>query len=144
MQIVLDANVLISAVISPKGNAAKILNFWEQGEFELVLSQTIFVEISQVINYPRIKEKYTLPQEYVEKFLGMIKNTIIDVSGEELNIIEADPADNRYLECAVATGANYIVSGDAHLLELGEYQGIVILSPASFLALLISKPGLYR
>lgn len=53
----------------------------------------------------------------------------------ELAVIEKDPSDNRYLECAVATGASYIVTGDPHLLKLKEYRGVVILKPAEFLAL---------
>ena len=56
----------------------------------------------------------------------------------KLNIIEEDPSDNKYLECAVSAGAQYIVSGDKHLLGLRSYQGVEILTPAAFLALLQS------
>jgi predicted nucleic acid-binding protein len=52
---------------------------------------------------------------------------------QDLNVVQADPADNRYLECAVEGGASYIVAGDKHLLDLKEYEGIVILPPAGFL-----------
>ena len=55
---------------------------------------------------------------------------------ETLDIIKYDETDNRYLECAVAGKADYIVSGDNHLLSIGEYKGIIILSPAAFVALL--------
>jgi predicted nucleic acid-binding protein len=50
-----------------------------------------------------------------------------------------DEADNRYLECAVAGEAKFIVIGDIHLLELQEYQGIIVLPPAGFLELLQSE-----
>ena len=50
--------------------------------------------------------------------------------------IREDSADNRVLECAVEGNADFIVSGDKHLLELEEFQGIVILDPKSFLTLL--------
>jgi hypothetical protein len=53
-----------------------------------------------------------------------------------LDVIEADPDDNRVLECAATGGAAYIVSGDEHLLGLGEYEQIIILNPVSFLTLL--------
>jgi predicted nucleic acid-binding protein len=52
--------------------------------------------------------------------------------GIKLNVIKsADPDDNKILVCAVACGANYVVSGDAHLLELKEYKGIKIITPKS-------------
>jgi uncharacterized protein len=139
MRIVLDANVLVSAIITPKGNAAKILDLLEQGKFDLVLSQPILEEISRVIEYPRIKGKYNLPEIYVSTFLEFLNSLVIEIPQEELNIIESDPTDNRYLECALASGANTIVSGDAHLFNLGEYQGILILSPASFHAMMTNK-----
>jgi predicted nucleic acid-binding protein len=53
-------------------------------------------------------------------------------------VIGADPTDNRVLECAVAGNAAYIVTGDKHLLDIKEYQGIIMLSPAGFLAFLDS------
>ena len=55
---------------------------------------------------------------------------------ERLAAISSDESDNRYLECAVEGGAQYIISGDKHLLELGEYRGIAIVSAADFIALL--------
>jgi predicted nucleic acid-binding protein len=53
-----------------------------------------------------------------------------------LNVIEEDTDDNRVLECAVTGYTSYIITGDKHLLQLKEYQGIVILPPSGFLALL--------
>jgi len=54
----------------------------------------------------------------------------------ELDVVGDDPDDNRVLECAIASGANYIVSTDDHLLDLEEYQGIEVLPPAGFIVLL--------
>ncbi len=47
-----------------------------------------------------------------------------------------DPDDNEFLECALAGGADYIVSGDAHLLDIGQYDGIQLVTPAAFLVVL--------
>ena len=136
MRVVLDANVLISAVISPRGNPAQILRLWEREEFELVVSLPILEELERVIHYPRIQERYNLSEEYVEQFLQLISaNAIMVDPSMELAVIENDPSDNRYLECALAAGASYIVTGDDHLLSLKEYRGVVILNPAGFLAL---------
>lgn len=54
----------------------------------------------------------------------------------EIAAIDRDPSDKRYLECAVEGGASYVVSGDRHLLDLEGFEGIVILSPAAFVAVL--------
>jgi predicted nucleic acid-binding protein len=53
-----------------------------------------------------------------------------------LEVVKDDSDDNRVLECAVAAKANYIISGDKHLLDLGEYRGIEVLPPAGFIVLL--------
>ena len=136
MRVVLDANVLLSAVISPRGTPAQILRLWEGEHFELVISPPILAELERVIHYPRIQEKYSLSEEYVGQFLQSIGSgaTVVDPA-VELSVIEKDPSDDRYLECAVASEASYIVTGDGHLLDLEEYGGVAILNPAEFLAL---------
>jgi putative PIN family toxin of toxin-antitoxin system len=137
MQVVLDANVLISAVISSHGAPAQILTLWEEERFDLVVSQPILKELERVIHYPRIQQRYNLPEEDVARFLQLIRGGAIVVEPNvEIEAIERDPSDNRYLECAIEAGASYIVSGDQHLLELEEFRGIVILPPAAFLAVL--------
>jgi putative PIN family toxin of toxin-antitoxin system len=137
MQVILDANVLISAVISSRGAPAQILRLWEEERFDLVVSQPILEELERVIHYPRIQQRYDLPEDDVARFLQLIRSGAIVVEPNvEIAAIERDPSDNRYLECAIEAGASYIVSGDQHLLELGEFRGIVILPPAAFLAVL--------
>ena len=103
----------------------------------MVVSQPILEELERVIHYPRIQGRYHLPEDDVARFLQLIRSGAIVVEPNvEISAIGRDPPDNRYLECAVEAGASYIVSGDQHLLELGEFQGIVILPPAGFLAVL--------
>ncbi len=138
MRIVLDANVLISGLISPQGSPARILNLWKQERFDLVISEPILEELERVIHYPRIQERYRLPEECIEQFLELIAGEAILVKpSSEISVIEADPADNRYLECAVVGDASYIISGDKHLLEVEEHQGIAILEPTGFLAVVV-------
>jgi uncharacterized protein len=137
MRVILDVDVLVSAAISARGSPGKILDFWEQEQFDLVVSPPILEELERVIHYPRIQQKYELSEEYVEKFLALIGNEAIVVNpSNKLNVIEKDPSDNRYLECAKEGNASYIVTGDKHLLDLEEYNGIVILTPTGFLAIL--------
>jgi putative PIN family toxin of toxin-antitoxin system len=136
MRAVLDVNVLISAVISPRGTPAQILRLWEGEEFELIISPPILEELERVIHYPRIQERYDLSAGYVSQFLESIVSsaTVVEPS-VRLSVIEKDPSDDRYLECAIASGASYIVTGDDHLLDLEEYGGVAILNPGEFLAL---------
>ena len=137
MRIVLDANVLVSALISGKGAPAQILAYWQEDKFDLVISPATLDELHRVLHYPRLRERYHLPERRIECFLHLLaRQAILVVPSQELTVIERDPADNRYLECAQARGAEVIISGDQHLLELEEYKGIQILRPAGFLALL--------
>jgi hypothetical protein len=137
MRVVLDANVLVSALISSRGSPAAILACWEQGAFELVVSPAILDELGRVLRYPRIQARYDLPEALVGRFLELLQRvaTLVEPQGE-IAAIPADASDNRYLEAALAGGAVYIVSGDAHLLALSAHQGTRILAPAAFLALL--------
>jgi predicted nucleic acid-binding protein len=54
-------------------------------------------------------------------------------------VVTSDESDNRYVECAVESGASYIVTGDPHLLNIDTYKGVVIITPATFVALLDSN-----
>ena len=137
MRVVLDANVLVSALISAKGAPAQILSHWQEGKLDLVASVPILEELERVLHYPRLQERYNLPEELIQRFLQLLEQQAMLVEPEdELSVVERDPSDNRYLECAVAGEAEHIVSGDGHLLGLKEYRGIQVFSPREFLALL--------
>jgi len=137
MRIVLDANVLVSALISRKGAPARLLEYWQEERFDVVISPAILQGLQRVLHYPRLQQRYHLPEEGIQRFLRLLRRQAIGVEpSEELAVIEHDPTDNRYLECALAGEVEMIVSGDHHLVALGEYRGIQILTPAGFLALL--------
>ena len=67
-------------------------------------------------------------------------SSILVEPGESIDAIAEDPSDNRFLEAAVAGNCEYIVTGDQHLLRLGEYRGIQIMPPATFVAVLEQQP----
>ena len=137
MRVVLDVNVLISGFIAKRGIPGEILSCWEQESFELLASAPILEELDRVIRYPKIQQHYNLPDAVISRFLQSLRRqaTIVEPS-EKIEAIRSDPTDNMYLECATAGGASYIVSGDAHLIQLQSYRGIDILSPAAFLVVL--------
>lgn len=140
---VLDANVFVSAVLSPMGIPAKIFKAWRDGDFHLVISKAILEEIDRVFRYPRIARRHRWPEERISLFIEDLAHlAILAPSKRKLTVITDDPSDNRYLECAIEGGAEYIVSGDQHLLQLGAYQKVRILAPRTFLDTLrgSSKP----
>ncbi|WP_420641292.1 putative toxin-antitoxin system toxin component, PIN family [Candidatus Leptofilum sp.] len=142
MRIVLDANIYISALITSRGNPTTIIQKWLIGEFDVLLSQPIVDEVLRVTAYERLQKKYRKIRENRLEFVELISEQGIWTEPlEKLAIVTADESDNRYLECAVAGGAAYIVSGDNHLLNIGSYRGINILTPAAFLALLEMEGG---
>lgn len=140
MKVVLDANVYVSSLISPLGNLKKIVEYWGEGHLEVLLSVPIIAEIGRVLRYPRIARRHKQDERNIQRFLKLLSSqatvthpTII------VDAVKEDETDNRYLECAIAGEAEYIVSGDKHLLALREFQGIVILPPTAFIKLLESR-----
>lgn len=139
---VLDANVLVSAILSPKGTPAKVLTAWQAEQFHLVLSEAVLDEIDRVLRYPRIVRRHRWSEERLQGFIEDLTHLAIMTPGMvHLTVIAEDPPDDRYLECAIEGEAEYIVSGDQHLLDLAEYQGISIVTPRVFLNVLRRQPG---
>jgi len=128
--IVLDTNVLISAIVFGRGPRT-ILEMVIAGKIRCALSFAILDELRDVLQ----RSKFGLSPEQaitvVEELRGLCE---ILNPARRLRTIKADPDDNRILECAVQAQADTIVSGDAHLLKLKQFRGIPIMSPADFLA----------
>lgn len=138
---VLDANVFVSAVLSSKGVPAQILTAWRANRFHLVTSEAILQEIDRVLHYPKIGERHRWTKDEIKVFVGDLARLAIRASGERtLRVISRDPSDNRYLECAIQGDAEYLVSGDQHLLQLGAYQKIRIVTPRDFLDVVRETP----
>jgi putative PIN family toxin of toxin-antitoxin system len=90
-------------------------------------------ELIKVLSY----HKFGLtPIEMLPILDKLRKNAIFIQVNSKIDIIKDDLSDNIFLECAIDGNANFIVSGDKHLLLLKEYQGIIILSPSEFLNLI--------
>ena len=131
MKAVLDTNVLISAVIST-GTSHEVLVEGFEGSYTIVVSSETIQEFEDtLLKYP---DKFGMSQEEVEKERDTVEYFAEFVNPEtEMNVVEEDESDNMFLEAAVSADAEYIVSGDPHLLEIGDYRGIEILPPDEFL-----------
>lgn len=133
-KVVLDTNILVSRLISPKGVPAKIVKALQEKRFILVTSEELLSELKRTLNYPKIKRNYKLEDRDINKYIKNLSIFSELVSPKEkLRIIKDDPDDNRFIESAVAGKATYIVSGDKHLLELEEYEGIKLITSRQFL-----------
>ena len=134
---VLDANVIVSAVLTPAGIPAQILDAWRTERLVLLVSSPILEEVARVLEYPRIARLHHWPRAKIREFVAELTYLGIMTPGEiTLNVVRNDPADNRYLECAVEGAADYLVSGDQDLLDLREHGGIPIVNPKAFLEML--------
>jgi putative PIN family toxin of toxin-antitoxin system len=135
---VLDTNVVVSSLLNPSGLPGRIVESWERGLFQLGISKELFLEIADVLDRPAIRKKTRMSDSEIPRLLELLVETSVVVSGnlEIESIISNDPDDDVILATAVATGADIIVSGDRHLLELEIYRGIPIVSPRQFAEIL--------
>jgi hypothetical protein len=137
MEAVLDTNVIVSALISPKGPPAKIIRAWRAHNFAWVTSEALLDELERTLRYPRLKQYVAWTDDELTEFLELVRRQAKVVSpSQTLDVIEDDPDDNRVLEAAAEGHADYIVSGDRHLLKFGTYGEIAIVTPARFAAII--------
>ena len=135
LKAVLDTNVFVSSVLVKAGLPAQVLDTWRERRYLLVLSPAIIAEIRATLSYPRIRRKYAITDEEVEQLVTLLERDALLVSGNAdiAGAIPEDPADETVLACALEGQADVIVSGDRHLLDLGSYQSIPILTVRQFL-----------
>ena len=140
MRVVLDTNVIVSAVLSPGSPPDSILGASRKEALDLVTSVPLLHELEDVLGRPRIAKRLGWTAEERAFFIAALTDFAVIVAPKErFQVVKADPADNRVLEAAVAGSADYAVSGDRHLLELGSYEGIPIVTPARFAAILAAS-----
>ena len=125
LKIVCDTNILVSSIISDKGYPAAIIEAVCDGKLELFLSPDILNEFKRVLMI-----KLSVPEKEIGRYLFFFKNiSVITYPIIRVDHVKADPDDNRVLECALAAGADLVVTGDKkHLLPIGSFRGVKILS----------------
>ena len=129
IKVVIDTNVFISSFFG--GNPKRIVDLWKKGEIKLCLSREIVDEYVEVLKRLGLQNESEL-QELLNTF-SEGHNIIFSATTPPLKIIEQDPADNMFIECAVALGCSHIISGDKHLKQVKNYMGIKIVNPKEFL-----------
>ena len=129
MRAVLDTNVLISAFVFPGGTPEKVYRLAVEGRLGIGTSRTLLAGLGRVLEL-----KFGWDPDLVEAAVAQLTRIAVLVEpGETVQVIAADPADDRVLEAAAAYCADVIVSGDRHLLQLAMWRGIEIVSPADLI-----------
>jgi putative PIN family toxin of toxin-antitoxin system len=130
VRVVLDANVVVSALLSRFGAPAALMRLWLGGGFGFVASERLLAEIGRTLASPKISKRIAAAD--AEMFLDLIRGTaeLVPDVDEPPPVRSADP-DDDYLLALGARERVPIVSGDAHLLALRER--VPVLSPREFL-----------
>ena len=130
MRVVLDTNVLISALLFT-GVTSDLVPLWQKGAVRILLSREILEEYLRVLAYPKFK----LSRQEIR---GLIEGDLLPFveivnPGRRLKVVITDPSDDKFLECAVSGKADVLISGDKALLGIGRYRRVQIQNPSQFL-----------
>ena len=124
-----DTNVFVSSFFG--GNPRKIIDQWKNSQVVLCLSKPIideYIEVLQRLGLHNEQELNELLRLFARGF-----HVLFSVKTPELQLVHEDPDDNKFIECAVALKAEFIISGDRHLTVIQDYMGIKIVTPKEFL-----------
>jgi putative PIN family toxin of toxin-antitoxin system len=133
---VVDTNILVRAVISPRGAVGRVLSGLRRGDYTLLYSQALLDELADVLNRPRIRQKYHVVDRDITTLIRLILLRGEAVTPALKIAVCRDPKDNKFLEVAVAGRADVIVSEDGDLLAMHPFEEIPILSSGAFLQML--------
>lgn len=124
-KVVLDNNLFVAAYWNPRSASARIIEASREKRVIAVASAAVRREIMRTLGQIPIEEEY-------RRAVGRLLRRAEAVRATEslAGMIPADPEDEKYLECAVAAGADYLVSSDRHLLALGSVRGVEMISPS--------------
>jgi putative PIN family toxin of toxin-antitoxin system len=129
-RVVVDTNVFISSFFG--GNPRKVIDLWKSGEVTLCLSKPIVDEYIEVLRRLELQNEREL-----EELLGLFAHgfhVVFTAKTPELHVVENDPNDNMFIECAVALKAEFVITGDKALKAIQEYMNIKIITNGTCMA----------
>jgi len=129
MKVVIDTNIFVSSFFG--GKPRKIINLWKNRNIILCISREIIDEYFEVLRRIGLQNEREL--EELLALLARGYNCIFTTKTPTLKIVENDPDDDKFIECAVALNAQYLITGDKEVLEIKNYMGIKIITPNHFL-----------
>lgn len=131
---VIDTNLFVSGLFSEKGYTFELQELWVNGAFELAVSEKILTEVKATLLKSYIKERLLVYDGEEEEIAELIREKAFVVTKDnyETDRITSDKSDNKFLACALESDADYVVSGDNHLLEIKHFHGIQIVDAKLF------------
>jgi uncharacterized protein len=132
-KVVLDTNVLISSILF-RGELARTVDLWKRGSIVPVVSRETFDEFREVLGYPKFGltegEIRTIIEEEALPFFE-----IVDITNKLTGVCR-DPDDDKFIACALAASAEFIVSGDKDLCEVAKYKSVKIIRASDLLKII--------
>ena len=133
LRVVLDTNILISALLF-RGELSRVANLWKESRVVPVISKETFQEFKAVLEYPKFRlskdEIKTIIEEEVLSFFEIVEVT------DEVKGICTDPDDDKFIACAIAASADFIVTGDSALCDVGKYRSVKIIKAFDLLKMM--------
>ena len=134
MRLVIDSNVLISALLSEKSLPAHLMVLWREGRFDLLTSAVQLDELMRVTRYPKIRER--LAPALAGRLINELRDIAVSVKNLPTITAAPDPYDDYLLAIAAAGSADFLITGDKRdLLALRLYEGTKIITVRDFLML---------
>lgn len=129
-RVVLDTNILVSALIF-RGELARLVDAWKSGDIIPIISKETFEEFHAVLSYPKFRltdsEIKAIVEDEVLPYFEVIEKT-----AEVIGVCK-DPDDDMFIACAISAKADFIVSGDKALCDVGRYKSVRIITATEFL-----------
>ena len=132
---VLDTNIYVSALFWKQGNPHRIIQKGIDEEIEIFASEEIIEELRKILKRD-FNENDKLIKRQINFLLLFVDTAEIN---QKIEIVKEDADDNKIIECAIASNAKFIVSGDNHLLKIRKFRDIKIVSPKEFLDILSTQ-----
>jgi len=128
LRVVIDTNVYISAIFWG-GKPRQVIDLGRDGNIQIFTSEDIEQEILD-----KLMTKFGLNSDDAGRVMADFSTFTKPIrASRRIHVVKDDPDDDKFIECAVECGAEFIVSGDKHLLNMKKYEGINIMSAATFL-----------
>jgi hypothetical protein len=128
MRVILDTNILLSALLSPRGHPAKLLSAWERRLFTLVISDELVAELRSVLRRPFFRAR--LRESDAELFVASLHDLALCFPNPPPSGKAPDAKDSFLLALAAASEADFLVTGDKPLLALKQHGPTRIVTPA--------------
>lgn len=136
-RVVLDSSVLVSGFLTKRGTSAMVLNRYREGSYILCSSPWIVAETERALLRPKNLSRYRYRPDDVRDFVeGLAASAQMVRDARRPPQVTRDPSDDQVIACAVASSADFLVTGDDDMLVLGAHEGIRILTPRQCLDLL--------